>query len=240
MSDMRREFDERQVEVDLHLDLLEALERRSLETENATDDFRVEVRQVLILKASVLVHLYNLVEATMSLCFGAVEKASAEHSPKEFAPGLFEKWVVNAMAVGAEINIANVNKRAQEMGRFLISENASADSLSLKRTDGNWDFVRIVASMKAISVDERFSPALRRRLHNPFFDDLGPLEYVKARRNQLAHGLRTFEMGADNKTVRELRALANVVIEFLIAVIAKFDRYIEHRRYLADPQVAVG
>ena len=66
MDEIKYYLRERKDEVETHLHLLEALEFRSLTKQTNTNDLNVDVRQVLILKASILVHLYNVVEAVMA------------------------------------------------------------------------------------------------------------------------------------------------------------------------------
>ena len=142
MDEVKAYLDERKIEINMHLSLLSALEKRSTEAIEPDGEFNVNVRQLLILKASILIHLYNVVEATMAKSLEVIEKAIHRHHPKEYSEVLFNEWVTCNLKISNEVNISKLNVRAQNMGKLLLSDSGWG-KLSIQKTDGNWDDKRM-------------------------------------------------------------------------------------------------
>ena len=231
MNEVKAYLEERKHEVSTHLKLLSVLEQRS--TEIHDDDFNVDIRQVLILKSSILVHLYNVVEATMAKSLELIEVAIHNHHPKDYIEVLFNEWVVTNLRVSHEVNISKLNNRAQIMGRILLGD-SDWSKLSIQKTDGNWDDKRIISFTKKLGIKIIYPKSFKAKLSRPYFNDLSTMEYVRKRRNDLAHGLVTFENGADNKTHAELENLANITIIFMGLFVDGCHNFIVNRNFLKN------
>jgi len=231
MDEVKRYLSEREQEINLHLKLLAALEKRSQETQDPDDELNVDVRQVLILKASILVHLYNVVEAVMAKSLEVLENAIHLHHPKEYSDALFDQWVVTNIALADEINVSKLNSRAQIMGRELIGT-TEWHQVTMRKTDGNWDDKRILKFSKKYGVRMKWPRGLRPKIFQHYFNDLTAMQYIRKRRNDLAHGFITFEDGADGKTHADLDYLAKLTLKFINAVVLSYDDYIVNASYL--------
>ena len=234
MEEVKQYLEERKHEVSLHLKLLKALETRSMETIDLGDDLKVDVRQVLILKASILVHLYNVVEATMAKSFEVIESAIHGHHPKEYRDELFDNWVVTAIRISNEINVSKLNQRAQNMGRELL-ESSGWSKLSIQKTDGNWDDKRIIDFFQKLAIEIDYPKGFKTELRRPYFDDLTMMQYIRKRRNDLAHGFITFESGADNKTYSDIDRIANITIQFMELVVGACNKFVSNKNFLKAP-----
>jgi hypothetical protein len=233
MDEVKQYLDERKQEVAMHLKLLAALEKRSMETPNSEDELNIDVKQVLILKASILVHLYNVIESTMTKSLEVIEDAIYSYHPKSYSDEVFNKWVVACMPISNELNISKLHNRAQNMGRELLTDTGWS-KLSVKKTDGNWDDKRIREFSEKLGINiiyprGKFKSALLR----PYFNnDLSMMQYIRKRRNDLAHGLITFESGADNKTHAELKSLADTTIKFMELVVDACHTFVSNNKFL--------
>jgi hypothetical protein len=231
MDEVREYLADRKREVNMHLRLVDALERRSTETQEVDDDLNVDVRQVLILKASILVHLYNVIEATMAKSLEVIEVAIHGYHPKDYSEELFDKWVVTNIRISDEINVDKLNKRAKKMGRELLA-GSDWSKLSIQKTDGNWDDKRIVSLAEKLGINIVYPRAFKAKLRRPYFNELSMMEYIRKRRNDLAHGFITFEDGADNKTYMELNDLANMAVQFMELVVDACHEFVSNEKFL--------
>jgi hypothetical protein len=231
MDEVKAYLEERGHEINTHLKLLLALEKRSTETHD--DDFDVDIRQVLILKASILVHLYNVVESTMAKSLEVMEVAIHSHHPKDYTEALFDEWVVANLRVSNEVNTSKLNSRAQVMGKILLG-NSGWSKLSIQKTDGNWDDKRIISFTKKLGIMLSYPRSFKAALSSPYYDDLSKMEYIRKRRNDLAHGFVTFESGADNKTHEELAELATITMKFMGFVVGACHSFISNNKFLKD------
>lgn len=231
MDDVKKYLDERKQEVSMHLKLLASLEKRSVEVQNLEDDLNIDVRQVLILKASILVHLYNVIEATMAKSLEVIETAVHRHHPKNYSDVLFDKWVDTNVRVSNEVNVSKLNNRAQIMGRELLG-GSGWSKLSIQKTDGNWDDKRIVDFTTKLGIEIIYPSGFKAKLRRHYFNDMSKMQYIRQRRNDLAHGFITFEDGADNKTYEDLDSLADLSIQFMELVVDACHKFISNNGFL--------
>jgi hypothetical protein len=231
MDEVRKYLVEREQEVLMHLQLLSVLEKRSTGVLAAGDDFNVDVRQVLILKASILVHLYNVVEAVMAKALEVIENEIHLHHPKDYSEFLFDAWIMSNIRVSNEVNISKINERAAAMGRVLLGSSGWS-RVMLQKTDGNWDNKRIVSFLERVGIKIYYPRGFKGDVFQPYFNDMTAMEYVRKRRNDLAHGLITFEEGADNKTYAELDHLSKLTLKFMSLVVDACQSYISKKTYL--------
>lgn len=231
MDDVKKYLDERKQEVNIHLKLLAALEKRSMEFQSSEDDLKIDVRQVLILKASILVHLYNVIESTMAKSLEVIETAVHSHHPKNYSDVLFDKWVDTNIRVSNEVNVSKLNNRAQNMGRELLGESGWS-KLSIQKTDGNWDDKRTIDFTKKLGIKIIYPRGFKAKLRRPYFNELSMMQYIRKRRNDLAHGFITFEDGADNKTHADLDSLASLSIQFMELVVDACHKFVTDDDFL--------
>ena len=67
-------------------------------------------------------------------------------------------------------------------------------------------------------------------------DDISRLGFVRKRRNELAHGVLTFEEGTRDRTFDDLRELVDVISKYLGVVVDCFQMFLVSCQYLAHKQ----
>lgn len=128
-------------------------------------------------------------------------------------------------ALNAETRLANL----LELATHIVSQNTVVFEPDLPR--GNIDDRRIEKLLRRHGVALELQQTLRLQVKKPILDDLGPLGVVRLRRNELAHGLDSFEQCGRGATVTELTTWAVVVTKYLRQVIAHCELYIEKRGF---------
>ena len=101
--------------------------------------------------------------------------------------------------------------------------------VEIKKTDGNWDNARILTFTEKLDIKINFPES---KVFKPYYNELSMMQYIRQRRNDLAHGLITFEEGADNKTYEELKELADCTIQFMEFVVSGYITFINEKNYL--------
>lgn len=231
MSEVKLYLAERKGELQVHLDLLDLLDKRSKDPTNSDENFKVDVRQILIMKSSILVHLYNIVEATFTRTLTELQDSVGAHHPKVYIDGIFELWIAGNVQINNEFNIKNVRDNVRDVGKALIGD-IDYPTLKIKKTDGNWDEKRIQRLSDKLGVELIFQDEFKQRLRSHYFNDLTRLQYIRQRRNDLAHGLITFEEGADGKTLSELVDLSDIAIGFMEIVVDAYDNYMIDEKFV--------
>ena len=120
------------------------------------------------------------------------------------------------------------------MGRELL-EKTGWSKLSIQKTDGNWDDKRIIDFIEKLGIAIDYPKGFKTELRRPYFDDLTIMQYIRERRNDLAHGFITFENGADNKTYSDIDRIANITIRFMEFVVGACNKFVSNKHFLKAP-----
>src|SRR5262245_26216716 len=112
MIDLVQAFEERLEEIDTYLDLLDALQRQVQQgpPRIGEDGTTITVTQQRIIYSSVYLHLYNLVESTVTRCIEALTKAIEEKGPwlpGDLSASLRREWVRTIARTHTELNSEN-------------------------------------------------------------------------------------------------------------------------------------
>jgi hypothetical protein len=235
--DLRADFTERVTEVEAFIDLVAAIERSvqngipllSSPTGGATV---VKPLQQRLLYAGVYLHLYNLIEATVSRCIAAVEEAaSAAHQwrPGDLSTELRAEWV---RSVARTHEILSTDLRLEAAIKLC---DHLVDMLPVKMKiaqggGGNWDDEEIFrfANRLGISLKLKSASAVKR----PFREDKGALQLIKFLRNKLAHGEMSFAECGDGLSAAQLVDLKERTVNYLSEVIDCFEGFISRYEYL--------
>lgn len=231
MSEVELYLQDRKSELQVHLDLLDLLDKRSKDTTNSDENFKVDVRQILIMKSSIIVHIYNIVESTFTKTLTVLQDSVGAHHPKVYIDGIFELWIAGNVQINSEFNIKNVRDNVRDVGKALIGE-IDYPPLSIKKTDGNWDEKRIQKLSDKLGVELVFQDEFKQTLERHYFNELTRLQYIRKRRNDLAHGFITFEEGADGKTLSELEELSETAIGFMEIVVDAYNVYMKDKKFV--------
>ena len=110
MDTLTLAFEERLLELDAYLDLLDALERQTQHGPPVIGGGPVTAQQQKILYSAVYLQLYNLVEATVTWCLEAVCAAAAKDGrwcPSDLSAELRREWVRTTAQTHAGLNDEN-------------------------------------------------------------------------------------------------------------------------------------
>ncbi len=237
-------YDGRRKEIEAYILLVEEIEA---ETQNGpprigVSGATISVLQQRVLYANVYLHLYNLVEATISQCLGELCAAAADQgSPTraaDLAAPVREQWVRftarTHIAMGADkrleaaLSLTDQLVASLPVGEFKIEAGGG----------GNWDDRSIESVADRVGCTLAVDGALRSSVRRHVKDDLGCMALVRSLRNDLAHGSLSFAECGANVTVADLKAVATPVLEYLEAVVTSFVSYLVDRRYLANSGAA--
>jgi hypothetical protein len=191
----------------------------------------LSVRHVMAMKSGLVVHLYNVIESTMSGAMNAVGQAIGSVHPTEWTENALKEWLRKHAAKASDDG---------EDGRLCVVHAAvrhllgtvSPDARSLKKPPGTWSDKLIFTFARRLGIQVRLPPDMYRRIQKRSdLRDMTPMGFVADRRNAIAHGRRSFEGGATDITLVLIRELADVAFDFLGYVVDAFEEYITNERY---------
>ena len=234
MTTLRTALDIRREEFDAHFSLAKALEDRMiLEDDSSLGGVSLTSRHINTIKSGLLVHLYNIEEALMSQALHFLGTALGSADPKRWNEYSLREWLRESVVS----RIAESN----EEGRLETVFNGSSQLLTmallgpqkLKKPSGTWDDKAIATFIKRMSVKFRMPKAMWRRIAaTPGFGDKTPLQFLAIRRNAIAHGRRSFEEGANDLELGDIRDLADVVLDYMGYVADSFQAHIDGDAHL--------
>lgn len=232
MTPLRQFLLERREQFDTHFTLARAMENRIIEGEAVSiGETELSVRHVMTMKSGLVVHLYNVIESTMTGAMDAVGQAIGSVPPTEWTENALREWLRKHAAIASD---------GGEDGRLRIVHAAvshllgtvSPEVRSLKKPSGTWSDQLVCTFAKRLGIQLQLPPDMHRRLQKRTeLRDMTPLGFVADRRNAIAHGRRSFEEGGKDITLTLIRELADVTLDFLDHVIDAFEDYIAAERY---------
>lgn len=241
-SELLEFFSERQEEIEEYLIFLENLEEaaRSGPPRLHESEKIISAPQQKILYSSAYLQLYNLVEATVSRCIDGVTFAATSQSrwrPDDLNNSLRNEWVRFMARTHIDLTPDHRLASAMTMCEHLVGQ-LPIEKFSIEvGGGGNWDDEAIEKMSVRLGCNLTITPEVRTAAKRHVRDDLGPLQLVKKRRNNLAHGNISFVECADGVTVSELRRVANAVVDYLREAIGGFASYIDLYEFLQPGRV---
>lgn len=234
MTTLLSTLSERKEEFNSHLTLAQAMEDRLLDGDSVSiGETALTVRHLMTIKSGLIVHLYNIVEALMSRTIDEVGGAVKTSPPDAWSLNTLKEWLRFNASIGLDgtedSRLEVVHKAALKL---LMLE--PIEHLQFKKPSGTW-------SDKVIL---KFSQRLNVTLHPPreltikiqrsaAYGDKTPLEFLADRRNAIAHGRQSFERGAIDLSLSDIKNLADVTIEYMEHVVTSFQAFVDERHYLA-------
>lgn len=236
---LREDYNERLGEVDAYLIIVTGIEHALNE---GTPFLRgaagamipVTPLQQRLLYAGVYLHLYNLVEATISRCVAAVERAATAGGTRQvgdLSRSLRAEWVKStaktAEALGPDVRLEAAVALCESLVAMLPI------TLSIRQGGGgNWDDVQIKRFCERIGVSLQLQPATFSAVKRPFRDDQGPIKTIVTLRNKLAHGVMSFSECGSGVSSTRLQELRDLTASYLSEVVDAFERFIDGQEYL--------
>lgn len=233
MIDVLEYLAERQSEFDRHMFVARTLEAR---VDNVADGdaSQIEVRHVNTVKSGLLIHLYNIVEATTVRTLEVVGQTIVTEKPKQWREAVLKEWVRSVIWDGADRLGDGAIARLVGVSSVLASGD-SPDAFRIKGEPGSWDDEAIKKVAERLGCQLVLSPAIKRAAYEPSYrNEMTAMRYLASRRNAIAHGATTFEEGAHDHTLDEIAELAGKILLYLNAVTESYQAYLDRKVYL-DP-----
>jgi hypothetical protein len=234
--DLRADFRERVEEVEAYLELVSGIEQsvqHGIPLLRVPTGSTTVVRplQQKLLYAGVYLHLYNLVEATVSRCIAAVEEAASmgNRQAGDLSLELRSEWVRSVARTHEFLNNENKLKSALKLCDHLVA------MLPVKMTidqgvGGNWDDEEIYRFAERLGVQLRLTT--QADVKRPFRDGRGAMQVIKYLRNKLAHGEISFAECGDGLSAGQLEDLKKRTVAYLEEVIGCFEGFITRHEFL--------
>lgn len=239
-QELQKQFEERVLQCETYLDLIEALDSAlkngSMEIVGTTR-FKISIDQQRILYSGVYLHLYNLVEATMTSCLELVSKAVTDEPKwqvKDLSEHLRKEWVKHVAQPNLFLNEKNRLDNALTLCDHLLSSLPIEEFEIAKGGGGNWHDGEISKIAKRVGFKLKIKPPVMKAITRPLRDDLGAMKLIKEMRNKLAHGSISFVECSRNDTPMNLRELFESVRDYMRAVVASFSQYVIEHQYLNE------
>lgn len=246
MDDVRRKFAARKDEVELYLSFLDSVQvhiASGLNVGRGGGAIEMTPKHQQVLHASVFLHLYNLVESTVTWCVEYIEIAVSRYERGNvgvLSDALRREWVKTIARTTEDLNPSNRLEAAMQLCGAVLSQ-VPPQLKFAKNNGGNWDDDLISGLAERIGFVLSLPANVYSLVKRPIRNDMGALKIVKKMRNDLAHGSISFaECGADH-TVADLRFIANICLSYLAELIECVDAYVSRYEFLrtdARPQLS--
>ena len=232
MSALRTFLHERKGELDCHFALAEALEIQLTESDAVhVGDLALSVRHLRTIKSGLIVHVYNVVEATMSKVMVDVGRAVKDSEPGEWNHEALREWLRYSASVGIDGNEETRLDVVHRAALQLLAHNPIED-LRFKKPSGSWDDKVIFRFATRLSVPFPLNGQIAPRIApKPAYGDKSAMEFLADRRNAIAHGRRTFEDGANDLSLIQIKEISDISMEYMEFAVDAFQSYITDQKY---------
>jgi len=240
---VRSVFDERVLDIESYFELVNNIELAisaggAVLHFNSTS-YTVKPEQQKIMYSSIYLHLYNLIESTISTLIEAVERHATEGINGQLAllTDNMRKLYVTSVAAPYELL---TNEKRLEKALLLFEQVLNLQPINIKIPPGgggNWDVIEIEKLSKSIGVNIALTGSLKQKIFRPFRDDKTPIRLIKEIRNKLAHGSISFTECGNNHVASDFRILIDIVKDYLTYIINQYDAYINQHGYRTANQI---
>ncbi|MEG2566009.1 MAG: MAE_28990/MAE_18760 family HEPN-like nuclease [Acinetobacter sp.] len=188
--------------------------------------------------ANVYLHLYNLVESTVSLLLKAVEK-KIQNDVREngviiLKPEIRKQWIIYMTGTHETLVPETRLEKALTLCDHFI-DNIPFELVIPKGGGGNWDNenIRLLAQRMGFSLT--IPRSINTSVKRPVKDNRGVIQLITYTRNKLAHGEISFSECGNDLTLSGIEQLIEITKNYLDAVITCFDDYLNSGSYRATP-----
>lgn len=190
-----------------------------------------------VLKAGVFLHLYNLVESTVTDCMKRVaDEIRATTSFHELEDGWRRAWATSAGKLDKDLALDKLLTEVVLLCQSIVD--GDAIDIKPKIGVGNLDDRRIEKLAERYGIELKVRPAVVKAVKHQVFNDLGFLGVVRDRRNRLAHGLGSFsETGRDYST-GDLIKWSWGTYGYLREIVGSFESYLSKQEFRRQATVA--
>lgn len=234
MTILRTSLETRREEFDAHFALAHALEDRMvLELDAPIGPVSLSARHINTLKSGLVVHLYNIEEAIMSQALQHLGVALGESDPRRWTEYSLREWLRESAV--SRIGESNEDGRLDTVYRTstLLLKEAVLGPQKLKKPSGTWDDKGIATFARRMNVTFNMPPEMWQRIAaSPAYGDKTPMQFLADRRNAIAHGRRSFEDGASDLRLTDIRVLADIVLDYMGYAADAFQAHVDADAHL--------
>lgn len=234
MTTLAEALDARREEFESHFALAKALEdRMMLEDQSDIGQLSLSTRHINTIKSGLVIHLYNIEEALMTQGLQFLGNALGAAEPRNWTSHSLREWlreaVVSRISEGAEDG--RLETVFQSSTQLLTV--STFGPLRLKKPSGSWDDKAIATFMQRVNMRFYMPGEMWTRIApSPAFGDKTPLQFLALRRNAIAHGRRSFEEGASDFQLSDIRSLADTVLDYMGYVVQAFQDHVDNNAHL--------
>lgn len=222
----------RREEFDAHFSLAEALENRMI-LDSTLGSVNLSARHINTIKSGLIVHLYNIEEAIMSQALQYLGGALGAVDPRRWTEHSLREWLRETIV--RRTSEGNEDGRLETVYKTssLLLAQSILGPQKLKKPSGTWDDKVIAIFSERMNVTFQMTPEMWRRIAaTPEYGDKTPLQFLADRRNAIAHGRRSFEDGASDLGLADIRKLADVTLDYMSCAADAFQMHIANEAHL--------
>ncbi len=204
-----------------------------LELDAPIGPVNLSVRHINTIKSGLIVHLYNIEEAIMSQSLQYLGEALGSSDPRRWTEFSLREWlretVVGRIAESGEDGRLEIVYRNSS----LLMNKPTLGPQQLKKPSGTWDDKGIALFSRRMNVTFNMPAEMWQRIApSPAFGDRTPLQFLADRRNAIAHGRRSFEDGASDMRLADIRTLADIVLDYIGYAADAFQAHVDTDAHL--------
>jgi len=209
-------------------------------------DIRIEMAQYQMIRSSLFLVLYNLIESTMAILIRAV---TDEINNNFISDTLKSMHLHDKIAKEVLKNIRADLETGESFYNYSLGICKNPNFKISEGGGGNWNYINIVAFSNKIGVKINMFDAFGRtckrtvaRRAKYVLDAEDPkigsktINSITDYRNKLAHGEVSFHKLTRDMTVNEMRAYALKTKMFLFYLIKRYELFISERQYLKQTE----
>jgi hypothetical protein len=234
MTLLRTDLETRREEFDAHFCLALALEDRMMfETDASIGDINLSARHINTIKSGLIVHLYNIEESLMSDALHYLGSALGTSDPRQWNEHSLREWLRETIVSRiAESNEDGRLETVYQTSNLLLTTQILGPQ-KLRKPSGTWDDKVIASFIKRMGIAFSMPPEMWQLIAaTPSYGDRTPLQFLADRRNAIAHGRRSFEGGASDLRLSDIRRLADVTLDYMGYVADAFQKHVENGAHL--------
>jgi hypothetical protein len=236
MTTLRLDLEIRREEFDAHFSLAKALEDRMiLELDAPLGAIKLSTRHINTIKSGLIVHIYNIEEAIMTQALKHLGVALGASDPRKWTESSMREWLRESVVSRiAESNEDSRLETVYQTSNSLLTLSHLGPQ-ALKKPSGTWDDKNIATFSKRMNVKFNMPPEMWQRISaTPKYGEKTPLQFLAIRRNAIAHGTRSFEDGASDLSLSDIRQLADVTIDYMGHAADAFHDHVENQAHLVS------
>ncbi|WP_445399890.1 MAE_28990/MAE_18760 family HEPN-like nuclease [Zobellella sp. An-6] len=190
--------------------------------------YRITPEQQKIMYSGIYLHLYNLVESTVSMLIEAVERHARNGINGKLGLLTNEMRTLYVKAVTEPHESLTYEKRLEKALDLFeqVLERKPIDLRIPPGGGGNWDSQEITRISKSIGIKIQLPKRLNTQVNQPIRNDMAPLWLIKNIRNKLAHGSLSFTECGEDHVATDFRKLIDIVKDYLSYVIDAYENFI--------------